>query len=191
MKNIITGFAAGILLLLAIAYFFKPGWLCNSVAGDRKPLLSLADLAMEAGAKEGNDLSTLVALDKQFYKALLQGNKVSSMYFYSRHGSCCPCTQGGLKCCICPRQSGMGAPANATDQAYLVSPSAYQFVASQKEQSLDKIELVKSETDGVKIFLLPESVKAGNYKAIFEGNINVELDIAVNTDGSFEIMAIR
>jgi hypothetical protein len=192
MKNIITGFAAGILLLLAIAYFFKPGWLCGSVPADgRKPLLSLADMAMEAGEKEGNNLATLVALDKQFYKALLQDNKVSSMYFYSRHGSCCPCTAGGLKCCICDRQSGMGAPVNSTAQAYLITQSAYQFATNQTTPSLDKIDLEKTEIDGVKIFLIPESVKAGNYKVTFEGKINVELDIEVNADRSFHVMAIR
>jgi hypothetical protein len=192
MKNIITGFAAGVLLLLAISYFFKPAWLCGSIAADdRKPLLSLADLAMEAGQKEGNDLATLVALDKQFYKDLLNGNKVSSMYFYSRHGSCCPCSSGGTKCCMCPPRSGMGAPVNSTDQAYLINQSAFQFAANQKVQSFEKLDLEKSEAEGVKIFLIPQSVKAGNYKVKFEGKINIELDIAVNADRSFDVVAIR
>lgn len=191
MKNVLTGFAAGVLLLLAIAYFIKPGWLCGTTIDDRKPILSLADLAMEAGEEKGNDLKTLVALDKQFYKALLQENKVSSMYFYARHGSCCPCSSGGMRCCMCPRSSGIGAIANSTQQAYFINQTVYRFAADQNTQLLEKIDLQKSEKEGVEIFLMPESVKAGDYTVRFEGKINVELDIAVNTDRSFNVIAIR
>ncbi|QOI97118.1 MAG: hypothetical protein HRU69_06270 [Flammeovirgaceae bacterium] len=193
MKNVLTGFAAGVLLLLAIAYFVKPTWLCGSSAADdsRKPLISLADLAMEVSTREGNNLETLVKLDKQFYKALLQGNKVGGMYFYSRHGSCCPCSTGGTKCCSCSQGSGFGVMNNSTNQAYLVNQALYKFASNSNQKPFDKIPLEVKVIDDVKIFLIPESVADGNYTARFEGNINIELDIAVHSDKTFEVIAIR
>lgn len=193
MKNVLTGFAAGVLLLLAIAYFVKPAWLCGPTTPDdnRKPLISLADLAMEVSAREGNNLETLVKLDKQFYKALLQGNKVGSMYFYSRHGSCCPCSRGGTKCCSCSQGSGFGVMNNSTNQAYLINQGIYKFTSNSDQQSFGKIPLEVKVIDDVKIFLIPESFEAGNYTARFEGNINIELDIAVNSDKTFDVIAVR
>jgi hypothetical protein len=179
MKNIITGFAAGVLLLLAFTYFFKPCWFCEAPSKDRKPLLSLADLAMEVSEREGNNLQTLVSLDKQFYKALLQGNAISDKYFYARHGSCCPCTSGGMRCCMCPPRAGFGAMQGSIEisEAFL--------------QGQSKIELEENETEGVRVFLVPPSVKSGNYTLTFKGKINVELDVAVNADQTFEVIAIR
>lgn len=192
MKNILTGFVAGVLLLLAIAYFVKPGWLCGLPPADnRRPLISLADLAMEVSGREGNNLETLVQLDKQFYKALLQENKVGSMYFYSRHGSCCPCNTGGSKCCSCSQGSGFGVMNNSTNQVYLVNQAQYNFASSLNQQSFDKIPLEVKVIDDVKIFLIPASFTAGNYTVRFEGNINIELDIAVNLDKTFDVIAIR
>lgn len=194
MKNILTGFAAGVLLLLAIAYFVKPDWLCGqSQVDDRKPLISLADLAMEVGERDGNNLQTLVTLDKQFYKAMLQNNNLSRAYFYARHGSCCPCTSGGMRCCMCPPRSAFGAMDGSTDIAavFLHSQSINQLASLSAPQALPKIKLEESQGDGVRIFSIPKSVEGGNYTITFKGKINVELDITVNPDQTFDVTAIR
>ena len=194
MKNVLTGFAAGVLLLLAIAYFIKPGWLCGSLpAAERKPLISLADMAMEVSEREGNNLQTLVALDKQFYMAMLQSSNLSKQYFYARHGSCCPCSTGGMRCCMCPPRSAFGAMQGSTeiDEAFLHSQTMSKFAALSDVQDMPKINLEENETEGVRIFSIPKSVTGGTYTVTFKGKINMEIDILVNSDQTFDVVAIR
>ncbi len=181
-KNIIGALSVMITLALAL-------WGCGKGSGHtvtardhRKPIISIAELMIDKLASSSDTtgkvtrgIRKLRHLDSQLFKALLDSpNTISTRYFYSRRGSCCPCSPGGTTCCRCSGGSALGVASGAITKAKQIDEvgSVFMLAKMSVQAPADStLQLSLEILDGMKIFTVPANTKAGTYKVSFKGKL--------------------
>jgi hypothetical protein len=168
---------------------------CNQpapTADDRKGLISLADLALDKKTNDSSQLASLVTYDKDFYMAFFK-TELGKEYFYSRHGSCCPCNAGGMSCCECSGGSGFGGPDGIFGELRGINPNpSFVMLTSNKSGQPTTLKLDKKSIGGMAVFLIPPSTPVGKYTVQFQGRVSLEMEIEViNAEGNFDIISFH
>jgi hypothetical protein len=162
-----------------------------------QPILSLADLMIDklshssdSSAKTTlNKIKSLRMYDSIFYKTLFLGASLPKIYFYSRPGSCCPCTSTVRNCCQCSGGTALGVAATAMSQGTSMRRidrnPIFRFASmSVPKPPLGTLVLDSTVIDGMKIYTVPAHQAAGSYQAFFKGGaINLSLQIDVDSLG--------
>lgn len=197
MKTVIGSISAAFAVAIML-------WCCNgnenkSVASPTpKPVLSIADLMIDkithSPGASNIPMSTIITLrkyDSLFYKALFVGSDtLQHLFFYSRRGSCCPCSAGGKTCCQCSSGSGFGVPLQAMSQGGIgrIDGGSVFMLAKMSVSPQNTLTLDSRVIDGIKIFTVPDTTAPGTYTISFKGGaIDLSLQIAIDENHNIEI----
>jgi|GEM_PF-6295702 len=177
---------------------------CNNPV-ERKPVLSIADLMIDKVTHSTDSsanatvikLKNLRSYDSLFYKALFVGSDtLPNLYFYSRRGSCCPCTSGGQSCCQCSSGSAFGIPEQAMSQPVglrkIDKGSVFMLAKMSAAPPTNTLNLESRVIDGMLIYTVPLNTPPGTYQApIKGGSIDLTLQIAIDSNHNIDILDIQ
>ena len=206
MKAILYG-AGGFVLLAIVCLFTLRSFVCEKLCNgpepsETRPMISLADLMIvkltdkqnrtDSGRVLVDKIIELRKYDSAFYKAFFnaKNDDLRKKYFYSRPGSCCPCSPNEAMCCSCPPESSFGVPGEGDISQGAVSKNVFMFTSMASPQQA--FSFAETKVNDMFVYSLPKDTPKGTYTStIKNGVIDLTLTIEVAENGTFHIESVK